>query len=299
MLMVRPHVLTCALGPVLAVLLLEGAPWQVALVAAGANWVHLNFFWMTPLILAVLVAVGWCVRRPVRWGNVVGAFVGWLAGWALRPNPLGAAKLLYVQIFELSRVKQAGVPLTFGDELLPMEPKAFAMNFLPFLLAWLAAAAILLWVTARVRERISPETKLRLWGTLLLSGVFFEMTFVMSRRAADLWVAFAVPFLALAWTAFLEPWRGGAAGASGGREWPGSGRLAGAGCLQLVLEWARGSRRRRSHRAVAQGERVATRARRPRRHRLPSELGRLPLSLLLESRAALPRGHGSDLSVCL
>ncbi len=202
--MTRPHVLTCALGPLLMAFLVYGTAWQVALIAAAISWLHLNFFWMTPLIVIVVAAVAYATRQPLPVAKPAAAFAGWVVGWALRPNPLGAAKLLYVQLVELWQVQHAHIPLMFGTELRRLGPRAFLFNYAAIFVPWLLAVIVVAWQRRRGKT-LEPQTALALGSAFVLSLIFGLMMFVMASRVVDLWVPFDVMFAALVATVYWGP----------------------------------------------------------------------------------------------
>ena len=142
-------------------------------------------------------------RRPLRRLNLVAALGGWVAGWLLRPNPLGAARLLYVQIFELARVKQAGVHLAFGKELGLLDLHILRVNFLYFFLLWAVGAIVFL---LSRRRRLQERWVVPAWSAFALSVISFLMMFFVARRAEDLWITFAVVFLAFVAAVCVIPW---------------------------------------------------------------------------------------------
>src|SRR5206468_8943651 len=130
-------------------LLVSGPGWSVFLTAAGISFFHLTFFWMIPVIvLAVTIARALAERRLDRRGPLA-ALLGVLAGWLLRPHPLGAARIVYVQIVDLTLAKQARVPLAFGKELLPISWNMLVQNFHALLLLLGIAVVIALLAAAR------------------------------------------------------------------------------------------------------------------------------------------------------
>src|SRR5205085_2815247 len=102
MLTVRPHVASMGLTVLLLSLLVRGALWQILAVSAALAFCHVTFVWMVPLVAATTAVVRACHRRGWSWKEPAAALVGALLGGLLRPNPAGAARLLWVQLVTLA-----------------------------------------------------------------------------------------------------------------------------------------------------------------------------------------------------
>ena len=127
---------------------------------------------------------------------VAGSFLGWL----LRPNPLGAAKLLYVQVVEQGLAKRLGLPLLWGNENLPLTSAALARNFIPFTVLWTAAMLILAGSAIAGGTTRSRDRRILLWSSLTLSAAFFLLTVLVGRRSYNLWTEFGILFIASVFT---------------------------------------------------------------------------------------------------
>jgi hypothetical protein len=206
LLMTRPHVLTLSLTVLLFAFLLQDRHLLAGLASLGIAFFHLSFCWVAPLLALVILLAKAIGERTWESRSIGAVVLGGLLGGLLRPNPWGAAKLLYVQIIQLSQVKAAGLPLLFGIELYPMTPRELGWNLVPLLL-WLGGAGLLL--GALLRKKVLPAAYRRLlFSGFLLSTLFFEMTLWVSRRAMDFWLLFAVFFLGGIYTVFLRERRG-------------------------------------------------------------------------------------------
>lgn len=150
---------------------------------------HLSLFWSTLLILGVWAAVKLFKEKSFGWRVILFSLGGLILGWLARPNPLGAAKLAYVQIVELMLVKNRGIPLNFGLELYPLGWQALYL-FLPFTLLWLLAIYIFF---------KQPQKSLILWSSFSLSAIFFLMTVFVAQRSFVFWTAFGVIFISASW----------------------------------------------------------------------------------------------------
>jgi hypothetical protein len=114
MVLVRPHVLSLALLGLLLAVTLQRRPRAMFLTALVLAWVHLNLVWAVPLVLVAVLLVRLRTERNVDGRGLLAAAAGLLLGWALRPNPLGAASLAWVQLVRWAAEKQAGTPLRWG-----------------------------------------------------------------------------------------------------------------------------------------------------------------------------------------
>ncbi|MEK9170675.1 MAG: hypothetical protein AAB674_03470, partial [Patescibacteria group bacterium] len=135
-LMVRPQTLSFLFSLLLFSLLALGNWPGVFLVSAGLVFFHLNYFWIVILIAGVFV-IFYSVRylamifylndknnhqladEKFDWIKILAVIAGGIAGWLLRPHPVSAAKLLYIQVIKLLAEKQSKLPLAFGTEWLP------------------------------------------------------------------------------------------------------------------------------------------------------------------------------------
>jgi hypothetical protein len=121
LLMTRPHTITMGLSVLLLSLMASGGTWGVLLTSMAIAFIHLNFFWVIPLVVVVSAGVGLFTERRLEWRKAVAALVGLSLGWLLRPNPIGAARIEYVQAVMHAVQRQKG-GLLFGLEWLPMPP---------------------------------------------------------------------------------------------------------------------------------------------------------------------------------
>jgi hypothetical protein len=211
--MVRPETVSLLLCLVLVSLLARGRVWALALASAGVTFFHLSMFWLPPGILATWLVAGAVDRLAVRsageerrsWWWVALAVVGGTAvGWLVRPHPLAAANLAWVQIGELLRVKAEGgeAPLTFAVSLAPLDVVTLLRMAGAMLVAWLGSVVLAVAALARrprLRAVPAPERRL-LWTAHLLAAAFLVMTLVVARRSLVQWEAFAVLGLALTLT---------------------------------------------------------------------------------------------------
>src|SRR5437879_6405754 len=217
-LMTRPQLISVALSPLLFSLLInrsatadrsesEKANKNVMpcfLTSLGLVWFHLNFVWLVALILAVITVVVWIVEKRLDWRRITAVMAGTLLGWLARPNQLGAAKLLYIQVVQQLLEKQSGVTLLLGLENLPLSSAVFVRNFIPFTSLWVLAILIMAGVVFLRVNIQSSAKRILLWSSLALSFVFFLLTMFVGRRSFNLWAAFGVIFIAGVFTYIIS-----------------------------------------------------------------------------------------------
>lgn len=221
--MVRPHVLSLALGLLLVSVLARGRWWQALLVSAAITWLHLGLFWMGPGLVAAFSLVrgarAWAGRGdrdPPPAGVPVGVaavavLAGTLLGALLRPRPIASLELAWIQIGRLFSARSEGLPLIFAGELAPLPAAELARTSWFFLIAWgcaLAVASVAGLRALRRRERavppgrpaLDPPEVVVLGTCLAVSVVFAALAVLSARRALMELVAFGSLALPLAWT---------------------------------------------------------------------------------------------------
>ncbi len=237
---VRPETLSVPLALLLLSALVRREPRLTFVLAVAITWVHLSMFWLAPGIgvvwaLAVLgdgmvlgghdvddapprldglgagqrdadgpdvAATSWWTTIP---GLAVAVGGGTALGWLLRPHPLGAARLAWIQIAKLLFEKTGGVPLTFAVDLAPLKPHDMWNMSWPLLIPWVAGLVVLVWAAVRSREalRATPAgERAHLWATLILGAGFLGLTLFVARRSLVQWAAFATVSLGLLVTWF-------------------------------------------------------------------------------------------------
>ena len=168
----RPHPLSLGLHILLFAFLAAGNIRGVFLSVMVSTFLHLNLFFISFLILAVFGVIKLFTEKQFAWREGLALTGGVLAGWALRPNPLGAAQIVYTQVFQLTLEKLAGAALNFGSELQPLTFTA-GSNYWPFILIWLG---ILLYAARQVFIKRAPlpnRAQTLLFGSAALSLIFF------------------------------------------------------------------------------------------------------------------------------
>ena len=202
--MTRPHLLSLGLAALLLSFMIEGGVWGVFLISLGLAFFHLSFFWFALLVAVAVALVKLGTEKKFEWRKLLAVLGGLAVGWLLRPNPLGAAKLLYVQVFQVIAEKQKDL-LILPNEMKPLLAKDLYLFFAFFTALWLALA--LIFVVARVLRRVelSPQQRTLAWTSLALSLLFFVMMLGMSLRSMDQWALFAAIFVAASTSFFFAP----------------------------------------------------------------------------------------------
>lgn len=193
--MARPHVFSIALSSLFFVFVLQGVFWGVFLTAFAISFLHLALFWAPIFIFTIVSAARFLSEKKIDWRSAAALFLGLFIGWILRPNPLGALKIAYAQIIDLTLLKQKGIPLNFAMELFPMPMRDFAV-FLPFIFLWVLCGFVFF-------RNFRTERNNFLWSSLALSILFFLMTLFIAQRSFDFWTIFGTLFIALTFSHFL------------------------------------------------------------------------------------------------
>lgn len=223
-LMVRPHVLSLGLGLLLTSVLARGRWWQALLIATAITWLHLGMFWLAPgIVSAYLLArlAGRMVGGPSGEAResvpvpaaLAGVAAGTALGWLLRPHPLAAGELAWIQIVRLMGEKRAEQPLAFAGEMAPLPPAELLRTSWMFMVVWacalaVGAAALLSAARGQRAEGVGApaETRLSVDGlrflamSLAISLVFLGLALVSARRALVELVVFGTAAVPFAWT---------------------------------------------------------------------------------------------------
>ena len=200
--MLRPHPLSIGLTLALFSYLVTGGSMRrlvAAFLLSGVlAWIHLALSWIAVLVAVVVTLVRAVHGRTPDWPALACVGSGLLTGWLLRPNPVGAAKLVYIQVVKLLLEKQEHTPLSFGVELYPFAWLNFADQLIPLTVLTVVALGYLVWLIARKRSRtLAPTLQIALWSSVILCAGFFLLTFTIARRSNEIFVGFAVMFTGL------------------------------------------------------------------------------------------------------
>ncbi|MDO8585029.1 MAG: hypothetical protein Q7R85_02830 [bacterium] len=217
-LMVRPHVFSLAFAIGLLSFLARGTWWQVLLISTAITFFHLGFFWIGPFIALAVLGIqvaGAIVKKiqktaaqvaPIGWLNTLLVFLGTALGAVLRPHPIAAAKLAYIQIFKLLFEKTGGAPLTFGRELAPLPLGELATTSTLFFILWVASLLTIAVAYFNFRERwnnVPANERLFLVSATGIAGAFFVLTAFIARRSLVQWEAFGTLGIAATYTYLL------------------------------------------------------------------------------------------------
>ena len=204
--MLRPQVLSLGLSAYLFALLAVGNIWGVFFAALASTWLHLNFFFVSFLILGVFALSKVLNEKIIPWQESLALAGGILAGWLLRPNPVGAAKILYVQLFQLTLEKVGGLPVDLAAEMSPLKFKTQS-NYLLFTLILFFSLLYLLRAWFRKDRTLSTQDRTILLASASLAIIFFMLSVLVARRAFDFCSGFGVILIGLVFSRYLyENW---------------------------------------------------------------------------------------------
>ncbi len=193
--MARPHVLSLFLSFLFLGLSVRGRFWPLFFVSALIAWLHLSLAWVPLLISLVLAAVVLFSERRFLWPlSSAAALLGAVLGWLLRPHPLAAAKLAYVQIVDLFLIKRQGIPLKFGRELNTLLPSDAFIQYLPLAILIAALSASVFYFLWRHRLPLLSPPYLRavFLSSTLLAVIFTLLAIFAARRSADFVSGFTI-----------------------------------------------------------------------------------------------------------
>jgi len=200
--MMRPHPISLGLVTlVFAYLVKEKSRSTLpAIFTIGAvlAWVHLALSWLPVFVAGVVVLVQLLHRRLPDVTRLAALGIGLALGIVLRPHPMGALNLAYIQIVKLIVEKQSDLPLHFGIELWPLYPINFYDQFIPLsILMLLAIGAVIVLLRNRQFTAIPVDARIGMWSSLTIAVVFLVLSLEVARRSHELFVAFSAVFIAL------------------------------------------------------------------------------------------------------
>jgi len=200
--MLRPQVLSLGLSVLILALLATGNLRGVLLAAFASAWLHLSLCFVPIIVLGVFAATKLVTEKSLAWRESLALAGGLVAGWLLRPNPLGAAEIAYVQVFQWTLAKLAGAPLDVGSELRPLV-LAIHSNYLAFIVLWSFALLFLLWKMIFGGCQLPAKQRTILCAAGVLSLGFFLLALLFARRAFDFCSSFGTIMLALVFSHFI------------------------------------------------------------------------------------------------
>lgn len=203
LMMTRPHNLSLGLAMLTLSFGLSGGIWPIFLISATGAFLHLALAWLPILIILIISITRKIQKLSIQWKKIFAIFGGVIFGLLLRPNPLGALKLFYIQVIQLSIVKMKGIPLLFGRELKPSEAIGFLRQILPVLLIVL----ILVFVFTKIRKKLPAEIRqiwaIKIYSAISLTIIFTLIATFMMRRSYDLMNGFGIFGIALIVSAYF------------------------------------------------------------------------------------------------
>ena len=192
LIMLRPHPISLAISLLLfSAMVLPSSLVLIFVLGFFMSWLHLALIWLPILIYLTASTFLW---RSFRWKDGLALFLGLLAGVFLRPNPIGAIQIAYVQVVEFFLEKQSGLPIQFGSEMLKMSWGVFFRELWPFVSLFLLALMLLFLV---FKKRGWNHNWTTLLSSLSLSAIFLLLSFLVAGRSLELSIGFAVIFIAL------------------------------------------------------------------------------------------------------
>ena len=206
--MTRPQTLTMGFSALLLSFMVTGSAWGVLLASFSLAFFHLNAFAVVPVIVLGVAVVKRVVESRWEWQKYPAALAGIGLAWALRPNPLGVAKLEYHQIVVHETARYAQLPLLFGREWLPVTLPALGAFALPLLL-WAVASLAIMAASGSREFQAAPRDRTFAWSSLVLSALFFAATVASTKRVTPLWATCAVIVVAVAFTLLFKRGRNG------------------------------------------------------------------------------------------
>lgn len=203
LLLIRPHAVSTGLAALLLPLLIYRHSLGIFLTSFFIAFIHLNVFWVVFVIFGVVFLINLFREKAFLWKECFYALAGVLAGWFLRPNPFGALKITYANVFGVSVAKLNGIALNLGAELRPLAIGKMFLDFWPFLIFWLTALFTLIFYRKKF-NLLSREIAAAIFAGGLLSFIFFLATIFFASRSYDLWLIFGTIFAGFVFTYFVS-----------------------------------------------------------------------------------------------
>ncbi len=201
LMMLRPQPLSLALALLLLAALATPEPrrGRRALVfgfAFTAAWIHIALAWLLPLVAVAFAAFALLHRQRPDWRAGAAVAAGTVLGVVLRPQPIGALRLAWIQIGLFLEVKARGIPLPFGSELHPLTGAHHdALLVVPAL--GLLAVVVAFVVLVRRSPASDPLARAAAWTSLALALLFTVLSLRVANRSIELAAAFAAVFAGL------------------------------------------------------------------------------------------------------
>ena len=162
-------------------LLATGNVWGVFWVTLASTFLHLNFFFVSFLVVGVFTLIKIFTEKLLPWRECIALLGGVLAGWILRPNPMGAARILYTQLFQLTIEKIGGSPLDLAAEMSPLKLKANS-NYMFFIVLLLFSLFWMVWKFSEKARLFQAATGLSLSPRRFINPIFLVIGVFCSAR---------------------------------------------------------------------------------------------------------------------
>ncbi len=203
--MTRPHNLSLALVLItFALIFANGRKSVFVILGFLSSFLHIALSWL-PIFIAIVSNLVLKIRRgPTQWKNLIYLIAGSIIGILLRPNPLGAVKLAYIQVVQIIAIKLQNIPLTFGRELRPPTFDMFLRNTPLIILILLAGLVLYRLVFRKTHDQESSLQKNIFFSALAVAAVFFFITALVARRSYDIFTSFALIAAAIALSLYLK-----------------------------------------------------------------------------------------------
>jgi hypothetical protein len=187
--LVRPHLLSLALAPIVLWAAARGRLAFLAVASFAYPWAYVA--WQLPVVLAGLAELSRLLsREPLRWRTLAVAAGAVAFGVALHPNGLNLVRFNWIVLVEVlfRHAWGGGEVLDLGDEFLPFTPAQW-VRWLLASLALAVAAAALAW-----RARRTGSVPL----AFALGALAFGALTLRTARFAEYFVPFSVAAFAVA-----------------------------------------------------------------------------------------------------
>ncbi|TSC88803.1 MAG: hypothetical protein G01um10143_700 [Parcubacteria group bacterium Gr01-1014_3] len=203
--MFRPHPISLGLTLLIFAYLVgensRKSQWIVFGSSLAFSWIHLSLSWVPIFIALVITGVRFLQKENLELSRLMAMGVGLAAGLFLRPNPVGAGGLAYVQVVKFFLEKQNDIPLRFGRELTPFVWENFIDQLWPIAMLLLVALVYMGWLLLKNDRWTLPVAhRTAIWTSLIIWAAFAVLTFTVARRSNEIFVAFGVLFIGLLFT---------------------------------------------------------------------------------------------------
>ena len=185
---------------------INGGTLAILILFAILAWTHISLSWVGILVFGTVFLLKVGIGKEWMWKKAGAMILGLIIGWLLRPNPIGALKLAYIQVVKLMQAKQEDAALLFGTELFPLKMETLFSNFLGFTIVWFFGMISMFFLYKSIRKEEASK-KIFAVSSVVLSFIFFAMTMLTARRAHDFWVIFGIMLSAFVFTELSKAYK--------------------------------------------------------------------------------------------